>query len=110
LPPPNPSPLLPSAERLQEIRDTDTASGEDLQFCPAAWQHRRQLLAYIDTLTASKPPQTVGVLCVVTEDASIPVGVYTTPALLAEATKVHGPDRQICVEITVDAAPLAAQP
>lgn len=40
-------------EQLQAIRDTDAASGEDLQFCPAAWQHRRQLLAYIDALAVA---------------------------------------------------------
>lgn len=39
----------PTQERLQEIRDTDAMSGEDLQFCPAAWRDRRELLLHIDT-------------------------------------------------------------
>lgn len=40
---------LPSP-RLQEIRDTDTAAGEDLQMCPQAWQHRRELLGHITVM------------------------------------------------------------
>lgn len=100
----------PTQERLQEIRDADTAVGDNLQFSPAAWTQRRELLLYIDWLQIPKPPQQVGVLCVVTEDMSIPVGVYTTPERLAEATKVHAYGEQICVEIIVDAVPLKAQP
>lgn len=38
----------PTQERLQEIRDTDAMSGEDLRFSPTAWRDRRELLAYID--------------------------------------------------------------
>jgi hypothetical protein len=51
-----PSPDTPTltADQLQAIRDTDAASGDDLQFCPAAWQHRRQLLAYIDALVSDR--------------------------------------------------------
>lgn len=100
----------PTQERLQEIRDTDARVGDDLQFSPAAWTQRRELLMYIDALTAPISARTVGVLCVIGDDTCIPVGVYTTPELLAEATKVHAPARQIVVEIVVNAAPLAAQP
>lgn len=43
-----------TADQLQAIRDTDAASGEDLQLCPAAWQHRRELLRYIDALVSDR--------------------------------------------------------
>lgn len=39
---------VPNAERLQEIKLTDTAAGRNIQGCPAAWHHRRDLLAYIE--------------------------------------------------------------
>lgn len=44
----------PTQERLQEIRDTDAMSGEDLRFCPVAWRDRRELLAYIDALISTR--------------------------------------------------------
>lgn len=34
-------------DRLEQIRDADAMAGEDLRFCPPAWQDRRDLLAYI---------------------------------------------------------------
>jgi hypothetical protein len=42
---------IPTGERLQEIRDADTAAGESLQMAPRVWQERRDLLAYVDHLT-----------------------------------------------------------
>lgn len=44
----------PTQDRLQEIRGIDAMAGEDLQFCPATWKHRRELLAYIDMLVSGR--------------------------------------------------------
>lgn len=56
MPPQNQTPAspLPTAERLQEIRDADAGLGEDLQFCPIAWTHRRELLALVDRTVADR--------------------------------------------------------
>lgn len=93
-----------TAERLQAIRDTDTASGEDLQFCPAAWQHRRELLAHIDALMAPKPPQVVVVMSLVSESDVYPVGVYTSPEN-AQAAAIGTPHlaNLVGMQLTVDA-------
>lgn len=48
--------LLPSG-RLQEIRDTDTAAGADIQMCPLAWRQRRELLEHIAALDESQAAQ-----------------------------------------------------
>lgn len=61
-------------------------SGEDLQNCPAAWQHRRELLALIDSLTAPKR-QDVVLLSLLKDDGNEPLGVYSSPdAAQAAAT------------------------
>jgi hypothetical protein len=47
----NTSPLphpCPTSDRLEQIREADARAGENLQMCPAAWQERRDLLAYIN--------------------------------------------------------------
>lgn len=49
-------------QRFQEIRDTDAVAGDDLQLCPQAWQHRRELLEYIAGLHDDREAQRLLVL------------------------------------------------
>lgn len=92
---------IPTAERLQEIRDADATISEDqLRWFPPSSTHRRELLLLIDQLTAPKPAQVVAVLF----DGRKPgdptaVGVYTTP----EAVGQHAVLGMFTVEFTLDA-------
>jgi hypothetical protein len=67
-----------TAERLQAIRDADAMAGDDLQNCPPAWQHRRELLAYADALTAPKR-QDVVLVSLLGDQGNQPLGVYSSP-------------------------------
>lgn len=44
------------AQRLQEIRDDDTALGDDLRFSAEVYTHRRELLQLIDDMLAAAQP------------------------------------------------------